>query len=149
MPRGHHGGGHHGGSRHHGHHHHGHHRRGPGLGAVVAGAAIGAGVGLAVTHRRPARVHHRYRQQVVIVSAPSASERMVRLVCPPGMAEGMVMEIAVEGVPYFVTIPRGLSSGMQFDAAIPLAVPPQPAVVLPPKFLPRCVIVSDLSLIHI
>ena len=112
--------------------------------ALVAGAAVGAGC-YAATHR-PARVHHRYGRQVIIVTS-GPSHRTVRLVVPPGMGAGMVMEIAIDGMPYFVTVPAGLAPGMEFDAQVQVVAPqPQAFVAAPPQpppFVPRAAIVSD------
>ena len=115
-----------------------------GLGAaVVAGAAVGVGVGVAVSRRRPARVHGVYGRRVVVVrSGPQG--RTVRLVCPAGMAPGMVVEVAVDGAPFFVPIPGGVAPGAEFDVVVPLAAAPAyvPAPA-PPRFAPRCCVVSD------
>ena len=83
-------------------------------------------------------MHHRYGPRVIIVSQ-SMQERVVRLTCPPGMSEGMVMEVLVEGGTYYVTIPRGLVTGMEFDARIPAAAaaPARGGAGLIPRRAPR------------
>lgn len=48
------------------------------------------------------------------------------------------MQIAVDGAPYFVTIPAGVRPGMTFDAVIPVVT-----VVKPPAFVPPAAIISD------
>lgn len=93
--------------------------------------------------RRPRYVHHSYRERVIVVSNAS-SERVVRLECPGGVYEGNIMEISIDGSPYFVTVPPGVGPGMIFDARIP-APPPKPKVVVvqKPDFQPPAAIVSD------
>jgi len=111
---------------------------------VVAGAT--AGLIINATRRRPARVHHVFRERVVVVRTVG-SERVIRLVCPGGVYEGNVMQIEVDGAPYFVTVPPGVVPGMTFDVKIQTApvvvqAPVAPKVVQP-AWVPPAAIVSD------
>ena len=112
------------------------------------GAPLGAFVG-AFTRIRPARVHHRYSQQLVVVAVGvgAAPTRTIELVCPAGLGAGEVMELDFEGAPYFVSIPDGVAPGTRFRVELELAptptvatAPPLPPPACPP---PPAAIISD------
>mmetsp|Transcript_23766 Transcript_23766/g.30926 ORF Transcript_23766/g.30926 Transcript_23766/m.30926 type:complete len:255 (+) Transcript_23766:48-812(+) len=108
--------------------------RGPGPVVLVA-AAAGTGAGLMIaSRRRPARVHHRYTDRVVVIR--SGSGRNARIVCPRGIGPGQIIEICVEDQVYFVTVPQGVGPGQIFEVQLSEAP-------LPPTFSPAAAIVSD------
>jgi len=76
-----------------------------------------------------------------VVVTTTSTERVLRLVCPGGVYEGNVMQITVDGAPYFVTVPPGIRPGMTFDVRVP------PPVVVKqqraPVYVPPAAIVSD------
>ena len=112
------------------------------VGAAVVGATAGALI--VGSQRRPAR-YHRYPHRVVVVAPPPAvvlqpNERYVKLQRPQGVPIGETIEVLIDGMPYYVTIPPGVPEGGVFGCKVAItsqAVPVQramPATQQPPSY---------------
>ena len=100
-------------------------------GALVTGAVVGGVV--AATRPPPPAYYHggRYRQVVVVRDQPRGvppcgpNERLIMVACPSNSRPGERLEIEVEGRPYAITIPNGVSPGQHFYVRVPRPQPQQ------------------------
>ena len=97
----------------------------------MTGAVVGGVV--AATRPPPPAYYHggRYRQVVVVRDQPRGvppcgpNERLIMVACPSNSRPGERLEIEVEGRPYAITIPNGVSPGQHFYVRVPRPQPQQ------------------------
>ena len=78
-------------------------------------------VGATIASTRPPQ-HFKYYNRNINVVASTNDGNIIEVICPNNASAGVKLEIEYDDRRYYVTVPRGISSGMKFQVKIPIPV---------------------------